>query len=80
MKRTTGTRAAAIAATLLAAGIVTAGPASAVEAHSSSARITSQAQLHASIMKAAAHENEVCSAGLSDETMGGRPPVTPIGQ
>ncbi len=79
MKRTTGTRVAAVAATLLAAGLATAAPASAVTAHPAASRITGQAQLHASILKAVAQENTACAAGLSTQVLGGRPVGPPIG-
>jgi hypothetical protein len=55
MNHTKGTRAAAVAVTLLAAGLVAAGPANAAETHAA-ARITTQ-QLHAGILKAAAAES-----------------------
>jgi hypothetical protein len=83
MKRTTATRAAALAATLLAAGLATAAPAAAADAHTAgpaAVRITSQEQLRANIMKAAAGEDTVCGAGatLSAVPMGGYPPP-PVG-
>jgi hypothetical protein len=53
MKHSKGTRAAAIAGTLLAAGLVAAGPAGAAAPH---ARISSD-QLHSSILKAASQES-----------------------
>jgi hypothetical protein len=52
MKHSKGTRAAAVVGTLLAAGLVAAGPASAAASH---ARISGD-QLHAGILKAAAQE------------------------
>lgn len=77
MKRTTGTRAAAVAATLLAAGLATAVPANAAASHAAT-RITGVAQLHESIVKAAAHEGDVCSAGIAAQPMGGRPVGPPV--
>ncbi len=56
MKHSKGARAAAIAGTLLAAGLVAAGPANAATPQCA-ARITGAEQLHASILKAAAAES-----------------------
>jgi hypothetical protein len=73
MKPTTAARAAAVAATLLAAGLVSTVPAGAAESHPAPARITS-AQLHASILKAANSAPCSAAAGLSVRPMGGYPP------
>ncbi len=74
MKHSKGTRAAAIAGTLLAAGIVAAGPAGAATSTSAAApqcsvpaRITG-AELHANILKAAAADAP--GAVLSTRTAG----------
>ncbi|MFC1408917.1 hypothetical protein ACEZCY_06420 [Streptacidiphilus sp. N1-12] len=82
MKHTTGTRAAAVAAAVLAAGLATAGPANAAQPRPtthSATRITGQEQLHASILAAVATQNTVCSAaaGFGVHPMGGYPPPPP---
>ena len=79
MKPTTGIRAAAVAAAVIATGLAAAGPASAAEANAAArttARITSQEQLRASILKAVTDESVVCGAGASFSVhpMGGYPP------
>jgi len=67
---TAAVRAAAVAATL-AFGLAAAVPAA------GAARITGHEQLRASVLKAAAAENTVCSAGYSTSVLGGWPPATP---
>ena len=79
MKPTNGIRAAAVAAAVIAAGLAAAGPANAAETHAAArttARITSQEQLRASILKAVTAEDVTCSAGasLGVHPMGGYPP------
>jgi hypothetical protein len=80
MKHSKSTRTAAVAATLFAAGLVAAGPASAAESQgSATTRITTVEQLHASILSAAGAESSiVCGAALGIHPMGGYPPP-PIG-
>jgi hypothetical protein len=75
MKHTNTVRTAAVAATLLAAGLASAAPASAAVTPRTTTRITSQEQLHADILKAAAREAVVvCSSGIGIHVMGGWTP------
>ena len=79
MKHTTSARTAALAATLLVAGLTASGTAEAAtspsdECGSATARITSQEQLQASILKAAAGEQAVSHVGIGAIALGGWPP------
>ncbi len=79
MKPTTAARAAAVAATLLAAGLVSATPAGAAESRPAPARI-STAQLHESILKAAVSQPCSAAASLAVRPMGGYPPPAVTGE
>ena len=80
MKHTTSARSAALAATLLVAGLTASGTAEAAttspsdDCGSATARITSQEQLQASIIRAAAGEVTVSHVGVGAIALGGWPP------
>lgn len=77
MRHTNTARTAAVAATLIVAGLAAAVPASATEAPRAAVRITSHEQLRAGILKAATDEAAVRSGGVHTDTVvyGWRPPV-----
>lgn len=74
MKHTNTARTAAVAATLLVAGLAAAAPANAAVTPRTTTRITSQEQLRAGILKAAASEAVTCGSGIGIHVMGGWTP------